>query len=237
MVHHSFYLVLSILLVGVSQGVLADDLATPSPTPAYYKPLPPGPLRRAEWVDRRRAIAEGSQSHADAAQARAQAKANRHSTAAEREAEAKAAAHARAQAQHQLAAETRHETAKEIPHTNSDLMSRMGFSEEEIAAQKAREQSGKLGAKEKTDGVLGTTPPQSAHSSDTGAGGRFTGQGPRCCGAHAEQRLARTGSGFSLKPMAGGAPKVFASKRPPYNRRHFRKNALANSRRSSSIRP
>jgi hypothetical protein len=168
--HHSIYLVFFISLVCVSNGVLADDLATPSPTPAYFKPLPPGPLRRAEWIDRRRAIGEGSELHAEAAQSRAQAKANRRSTAAEREAEAKAAARSRAQAQRQVAAERRHEAAKETPHTNSDLMSRMGFSDEEIAAQKAREQSGKLGAKERTDGILGTTP-QSAHTSDTGAAG------------------------------------------------------------------
>ena len=116
-------------------------------------------------------MTEGSELHAEAAQSRAQAKANRHSTA-EQKAEAKAVVRARAQAQRQVAAETRHETAKESPHTNSDLMSRMGFSDEEIAAQKAREQSGKLGVKEKTDGILGTTP-QSAHTSDTGVAGDF----------------------------------------------------------------
>jgi hypothetical protein len=142
----------------------ADEFATPTPTPNFLKPFPGGPLRRAEWVDRRRVLQAGAQSNA---QARAQAKANRRSASATQKAESKEAAHARAQAQRDLAAEARHESAKETPHTNSDLMTRMGFSEEEVAAQKAREQSGQLGRKEITNGIIGENHPhQTAAASD-----------------------------------------------------------------------
>ena len=107
-----------------THGAAADEFATPTPTPNFLKPLPAGPLRRAEWVDRRRVLQADAQSNA---QARAQAKANRRSDSAAQKAESKEAAHARAQAQRELAAEARHESAKETPHTNSDLMARMGF--------------------------------------------------------------------------------------------------------------
>jgi len=131
-------------LLCCAPGALADDLSTPTPTPAYLKPLPPGPLRRAEWVDRRHAV----------------------------QAEAQSNAQARAQAQRQLAAEARHQSAKEIPHTNSDVMARMGFSEEEVAEQKAREQSGQLGKKEMRNGIVGADhqqqTPATSNSSATG---------------------------------------------------------------------
>ena len=156
-------------LLCCAPGALADDLSTPTPTPAYLKPLPPGPLRRAEWVDRRHAVQAEAQSNA---QARAQAKASRRSTVAAQKAETKEAAQARAQAQRQLAAEARHQSAKEIPHTNSDVMARMGFSEEEVAEQKAREQSGQLGKKEMRNGIVGADhqqqAPATSNSSATG---------------------------------------------------------------------
>ena len=137
-----------ISLACFSHGALADDQATPTPTPVYLNRLArPGELRRLEHIDRRRALQAESES---SAQARAQAKANRRSTAAA-EAQSKAAARAREQAQRQVAAEARTEAANATPHATSDLMSRMGFSQQEIAAQKAGEQSVKPGAKETTD--------------------------------------------------------------------------------------
>jgi hypothetical protein len=167
MARYGVYFTLLASFVCFTRGALADDFATPTPTPAYLRPLPGGPLRRAEWVDRNHAMQAEAQSNS---QARTQAKANRRATAAAQKADTKEAAHARAQAQREVAAEARHESAKESPHTNSDLMARMGFSEEEVAAQKAREQSGQVGAKEKTDGILGTTE-HAAHTSESGPAG------------------------------------------------------------------
>ena len=57
----------------------------------------------------------------------------------------------REQAQRKVEAEERAQAANATPHATSDLMSRMGFSAQEIAAQKAREQSLKPEAKETTD--------------------------------------------------------------------------------------
>ena len=158
-----------ISLACFSHGALADDLATPSPTPVYLNHLGrPGSLRRLEQVDRRRAV----QAEFDStAQARAHEKANRRTTAAAR-AQSRAAARAREQAQRQVAAEAHTEAANATPHATSDLMSRMGFSEQEITAQKAHEQSAKPGAEETMD-----TTPQAGHqeeqepkpAADTGA--------------------------------------------------------------------
>jgi hypothetical protein len=162
MVQNVFFTLL-VSLVCSAHGALADELATPTPTPAHLTPLRRGALRRAEWVDRRRTVQSEVQSNAHA---RAQAKASRSSTAAQK-AETKEAAHARAQAQRELTAEARHESAKEIRHTNSDVMARMGFSEEEVAAQKAREQSGQLGKKEMRNGIAGADHQEQAPAGPT----------------------------------------------------------------------
>jgi len=120
------------------RGALADDQATPSPTPVYlYRLARPGTLRHQEEIERRREL-------------EAQAKADRRSAVAA-QAEARAAARVREQAQRKVEAEERAQAANATPHATSDLMSRMGFSAQEIAAQKAREQSLKPEAKETTD--------------------------------------------------------------------------------------
>jgi len=131
-------IVIVISLACFCRGALADDQATPSPTPVYlYRPARPGTLRRQEDIERRRVL-------------EAQAKADRRSAVAD-QAEAKAAARVREQAQRKVEAEERAQAANATPHATSDLMSRMGFSAQEIAAQKAREQSLKPEAKETTD--------------------------------------------------------------------------------------
>src|SRR6476659_3261885 len=120
------------------RGALADDQATPSPTPVYqYRLARQGTLRRQEEIQRKRVL-------------EAQAKADRRS-AVDAQAEARTAARVREQAQRQVEAEERALAANATPHATSDLMSRMGFSAPEIAAQKAREQSLKPEAKETTD--------------------------------------------------------------------------------------
>ena len=137
-----------ISLACFSQRALADDQSTPSPTPVYLNHLArPGSVRRMEQLDRERALQAETDSNA---QRKAQAKANRHSTSATQK-QSRAAARTREQAQRQVDAEARSEARNETPHATSDLMSRMGFSEQEIAAQKAREQPAKPGAKETTD--------------------------------------------------------------------------------------
>src|SRR6476659_3332599 len=120
------------------RGALADDQATPSPTPVYqYRLARQGTLRRQEEIQRKRVL-------------EAQAKADRRS-AVDAQAEARTAARVREQAQRQVEAEERALAANATPHATSDLMSRMGFSAPEIAAQKAREQSLKAEAKKTTD--------------------------------------------------------------------------------------
>ena len=127
-----------ILLACFYRGALADDQATPSPTPVYlYRLARPGTLRHQEEIERKRVL-------------EAQAKADRRSAVAA-QAEARAAARVREQAQRKVEAEERAQAANATPHATSDLMSRMGFSAQEIAAQKAREQSLKPEAKETTD--------------------------------------------------------------------------------------
>jgi hypothetical protein len=136
-----------ISLACFSHGLLAAEEPSPSPTPVFRNHVAhPGPLRRLNYIERRRE----SEARTEAAQARAQAQASR-SSAAAAQAQAKAADRARAQAQRQVAAEARVETRNKTPHPTSDVMSRMGFSEQEIAAQKAREHSANPGAKGTTN--------------------------------------------------------------------------------------
>jgi len=166
-----------ISLACFSHGALADDQATPSPTPVYLNRLArPGSLRRQEQINRSRALQAGAESNA---QARVQAKANRRSTATT-QAQAREAARAREQAERQVAAQNRVEARKEIPHPTSDLMSRMGFSEQEIAAQKARERSANPGAKEKTDTTsqAGHQQGQSKPAVDSGAASDHSAPSP-----------------------------------------------------------
>ncbi|MEO5719442.1 MAG: hypothetical protein ABIR29_12855 [Chthoniobacterales bacterium] len=134
-----------VALACISQGAFAEDQATPSPTPVYRDHLArPGSLRRVEQANRRRDLRAGADAKG---QTRAQAKANRQSTATT-QAQARQAARAREQAQRQVAAENRVESRNATPHLTSDLMTRMGFSEQQIAAQKAREQPTKSGTTE-----------------------------------------------------------------------------------------
>ena len=124
------------------QGALGDDQSTPTPTPFYPRYVArPSSVRRMEQLDRWRT--EEAQA-ASRVEARAQARASRRSTAAE--AQTRAAESARERAQHQVDAEARRETATETPHATSELMKRMGFSSQEIAAQKALEEPAKHGA-------------------------------------------------------------------------------------------
>ena len=158
--------VIVISLACFSPGLLAAEEPSPSPTPIFRHHAPrPGPVRRRNYIERR----NESEARAGAAQAKAQAQASRSSDAAA-EAQAKAADRARAQAQRQVAAEARNETRKQIPRANSDLMSRMGFSEEEIAAQKAREQSAKSGAKETTGATSQAKRQQEQPATSNGTG-------------------------------------------------------------------
>jgi hypothetical protein len=158
--------IIVISLACFSPGLLAAEEPSPSPTPIFRHHAPrPGPARRLNYVERR----HESEARAGAAQAKAQAQANR-SSAAVAQAQAKAADRAREQAQRQVTAEARIETRNQIPRANSDLMSRMGFSDEEIAAQKAREQSAKSGAKETTDATPRAQRPQEQSTPPSGTG-------------------------------------------------------------------
>lgn len=136
---------LFLVLAGFGEGAMANDLSTPTPTPTpYINPIARrGELRKLERTNRRRAALDQSQSNA---QARAQSKASRRSQVAA-QAQTREAARAREQAQRQVAAEARSESARATPHPSSDLMRRMGFSEQDIAAQKAREDAEKSGSK------------------------------------------------------------------------------------------
>ncbi len=128
------------LLVCFSQVAFADDLSSPSPspTPLYLRHLGrPGSVHRMEQLDRRRELEAESQSRAAT---RAQNKANRLATA-KAAADAKTAARDRERAQREVESEARLESARATPRANSDLMKRMGFSEEEITAQKRVEDS------------------------------------------------------------------------------------------------
>lgn len=147
-----------ILFTCLSCSVQADDLATPSPTPVYpYHLARPGTVRRMEQLDRQRALQADTQTRA---QARHQAKANRATTAAA-ETQARLAARTKEKAQQQVDAEARRESAKAAPKSTSDLMKQMGFSDEEVAAQKAREDSAKPGAKQ----IVNLTPEKPSSAS------------------------------------------------------------------------
>lgn len=122
-----------LLLVGLTHAALAIDEATPSPTPVYAPRYGrPAPLRREARIERRNALQSESRTNA-------RTKAADRRTNAKAKSQAKEAARAREQAQRQVAAESRRESATAQPRPTSDLMQRMGFSQEEIAAQKARE--------------------------------------------------------------------------------------------------
>ncbi len=130
-------------LAGLSHLVLGDDQPTPSPTPLYLRPLArPGSVRRMEQLARQRTLEAESQSRASA---RAQARENRRATATAH-AQAREAARERERARREVDAEGRRESARATPRPTSDLMKRMGFSEQEIAAQKALEGSTKAEA-------------------------------------------------------------------------------------------
>jgi hypothetical protein len=159
--------VIVISLACFSPGLLAAEEPSPSPTPIFRHNAPrPGPARRLNYIERR----HESEARAGAAQVKAQAQANR-SSAATAQAQAKAADRTRAQAQRQVAAEARIETRNQIPRANSDLMSRMGFSEEEIAAQKASEQAAKSGAKETAGATTSQAQRLQERSTPTSASG------------------------------------------------------------------
>ena len=131
-----------ISLVCLSQAALAEDLATPTPTPGIY----PGRHGRAGTIRR-----QERQSAVDSRSGqRAKQKADR-AAAATSQAQARQAARAREQAQREVAAQNHRETLTEKPRLTSDLMSRMGFSEKQIADQKAREQSAKGETEKKAD--------------------------------------------------------------------------------------
>lgn len=133
-----------ILFTCLSCAVRADDQATPTPTPIYLHHLaPPGTVRRMEQLDRQHALEAETQTRAEARQ---QARTNRRLTAVA-EAQAQAAAQAKERAQQQVDQEARRESAKATPKSNSDLMKQMGFSDQEVAAQKAREESARGGTK------------------------------------------------------------------------------------------
>ena len=138
-----------ISLACLSQAALADDLSTPtpSPTPAYINPLGRrGDVRRAERIARQNDQQSAAKSKA---QERAKKKTDR-AAVQTTQAQARQAARAREQAQREVAAQNRRETRSEKPHVTSDLMRRMGFSEEQIAEQKAKEQSEKAAPRETT---------------------------------------------------------------------------------------
>jgi len=134
-----------VLLACLSPVALADDLATPSPTPSYIHPFTRrAAVRHAAQIDRRRTRQAEVESRG---QTRASAQASRRSASASL-AQAREAARAREQAEREVAVENRVEAAHSTSQPTSDLMSRMGFSEKEIAMQKAREQSAQFGTKE-----------------------------------------------------------------------------------------
>jgi hypothetical protein len=142
------------LVVCLTGSVRADDLATPSPTPAYVRHLArPGTIRRAEQLKRQRALQTESQTRA---QTRQQAKANRLANA--KAAQARVDARTKEKAQQRVDAEARRESVKATSKPTSELMKQMGFSDEEVAAQKAKEDSAKPGAKP----TINTTPDQTS---------------------------------------------------------------------------
>lgn len=120
----------------------ADELATPTPTPATYLSRP-GRLAAVRRQERRSAADSRTEE-------RKKQKVDRTATATA-DAQARQAARAREKAQREVAAQNLREARNEKPHLTSDLMSRMGFSEQQIAEQKAREQSANADSKKKPD--------------------------------------------------------------------------------------
>ncbi len=140
-----------VLVCCTGGNVRAFDEPTPSPTPVYLKRhLRAGPQRRQQKIQRRRDLEAKSE-------VRSQTKAD-HRTGATAEAQARAAARAREKAQREAAAQVRSGEAGATPHATSELMTRMGFSEQEIAAQKAREQSALPGEKPATKRAAASPP-------------------------------------------------------------------------------
>ncbi len=135
-----------ITLACLGQAALADDLstATPSPTPTINPLARRGDIRHSERINRR---SERRSAGDTKAKDRAQQRTDRVAVQTA-QAQARGAARAREQAQREVAAENRRETRAEKPRLTSDLMTRMGFSEQQIADQKAREQAASAGAKE-----------------------------------------------------------------------------------------
>ena len=178
-----------------SLGLLAGEEPSPSPTPIlrHYAPRS-GQVRRLNYFERK----HESEARAEAAQAKAQAQANRRSDAAAQN-QAKAADRTRAQAQRQVAAEERLETRNQVPRANSDLMSRMGFSEEEIAAEKAREQSAKSGTKERKGSTLQAQRQQEQATPTSGT--VASGDNPNLAPAKADGLPLQKQTGIS--PVAG----------------------------------
>lgn len=136
--------IVALFLAGLSVIAFADDFGTPTPTPTPYylgRPGRHGPAWQEQVVRRneRRTAAESRH------QARAEEKAGR-TAAGTAQVQAREAAREKAEAQRQLAEENHREARAEKPELTSDLMRRMGFSEQEIAAQKAREQKPAAGA-------------------------------------------------------------------------------------------
>ena len=181
--------VIVIAFACLGPGLLTAEEPSPSPTPISRHHAPrSGPVRRLNYLERRRE----SEARAGAAEAKAQAQASR-SSAAAAQAQTKAADRAREQAERQLRAEARIETRNQIPRANSDLMSRMGFSQEEIAAQKAREQSATSGAKEAT---AAPSPPQRQQEQSTPS------KAPGAVGDHSTVSPAKADTVAPQKPIS-----------------------------------
>ncbi|MEO5753175.1 MAG: hypothetical protein ABIR38_00520 [Chthoniobacterales bacterium] len=140
--------IITVSLVCLSQAVLADDLASPTPTatPAIFlgRHGRVTAARREERRDERRSAVQAK------AESRVKERADRVAKATA-QAQARQAAREREQAQRVVAAQNRSQVRDEKPHLTSDLMTRMGFSEQQIATQKAREQSTSSESKESTE--------------------------------------------------------------------------------------
>ena len=98
-----------------------------------------------EQINRQRAL----QAQIDTRAKARQAKANRLATATN-QAQARNATRRHDRAQRQVETEARRESAKATPKATSELMKQMGFSDEEVAAQKAKEEPAKPAANQTT---------------------------------------------------------------------------------------
>ncbi|MGI8890944.1 MAG: hypothetical protein ACR2G0_09220 [Chthoniobacterales bacterium] len=132
---------LVILLATFSQAALADDLGTtPTPTasPTAAILARPGRVIGAIRHEERR------EARQDAVETKVQVQKQQRVervAAATARAQARQAARAHDKADREVAAQNPSQTQKEKPQLNSELMTRMGFSEQQIAEQKAREQA------------------------------------------------------------------------------------------------